>query len=235
MRLAVGLPLTLVAVFALAVTILHARQARDFERRASVGSGQVIEASSDEQSWMQHVVVELIVDGRTVTGRAPVLDPQRYRVGEEVEVLYDPDRPERILLDEERYDAASPGLLWSAVLVGGLLPMAMGWWWVRRLRRTAAANAPTFAMGVTVEQARPRWWNVRRPWVTLFPLDGPDARAVGRYPLMSGVVLGDTGTTAEVKGQVRDGGLVVARPAGSDAGAVLWPRGRLRADAPTHS
>ena len=86
-------------------------------------------------------------------------------------------------------------------------------------------------MGVTVEQARPRWWNVRRPWVTLFPLDGPDARAVGRYPLMSGVVLGDIGATAEVKGQVRDGGLVVARPAGSDTGAVLWPRGRLRADA----
>ena len=214
------------------MTIFHARQARDFERRASAGSGQVIEASSNEDSWMQYVVVELTVDGRTVTGRAPVLDPGRYRVGEDVAVLYDPDRPERILLDEERYDAASPGLLWSAVLVGGLLPMAMGWWWVRRLRRTAAADGPTFAMGVTVEPARPRWWNVRRPWVTLFPLDGPDARAVGRYPLMSGVVLGATGTTAEVKGQVRDGGLVVARPAGSDAGAVLWPRGRLRADAP---
>ena len=148
-------------------------------------------------------------------------------------MLYDPDRPERMLLDEERYDAASPGLLWSAVLVGGLLPMAMGWWWVRRLRRTATADAPTFAMGVTVEQARPRWWNVRRPWVTLFPLDGPDARAVGRYPLMSGVVLGDIGAMAEVKGQVRDGGLVVARPAGSDA--ARGPLAARDACAPTRA
>jgi hypothetical protein len=50
---------------------------------------------------------------------------------------------------------------------------------------------------------------------------------VGAYPLMAGVAVAPTRSrvTAEVKGKVRDGGLVVAR---SD-GQVLWPRGRLRA------
>jgi hypothetical protein len=72
---------------------------------------------------------------------------------------------------------------------------------------------------------RPRWWNLQRPWVTLLPLHG-DA-PVGAYPLMAGVAVAPTRSrvTAEVKGKVRDGGLVVAR---SD-GQVLWPRGRLRA------
>ena len=78
-------------------------------------------------------------------------------------------------------------------------------------------------MVVRVAESRPHWWNVRRPWVTLLPLDAVE-RAVGSYPLMAGVpTVVDAGATGEVKGHVRDGGLVVAR-----SGAVLWPRGRLR-------
>jgi hypothetical protein len=57
----------------------------------------------------------------------------------------------------------------------------------------------------------------------LLPLDAPD-QPVGSYPLMGGVpTASDAGATGEVKGHVRDGGLVVAH-----YGRVLWPRGRLR-------
>jgi hypothetical protein len=62
--------------------------------------------------------------------------------------------------------------------------------------------------------------------VTLFPLHG-DA-PVGAYRLMAGVAVAPTRPPArlpaEVKGEVRDGGLVVAR----GDGQVLWPRARLR-------
>ena len=82
-------------------------------------------------------------------------------------------------------------------------------------------------MEATVGPSRPRWWNRRRPWVTLFPLHG--ATPVGAYPLMSGVAVaapvpGADRLATDVKGNVRDGGLVVARCDGQ----VLWPRGRLR-------
>ena len=61
--------------------------------------------------------------------------------------------------------------------------------------------------------------------MTLFPLHG--TTPVGAYPLMAGVPLAAPRTdriAADVKGNVRDGGLVVARCDGQ----VLWPRGRLR-------
>ena len=58
--------------------------------------------------------------------------------------------------------------------------------------------------------------------MTLLPLDAD--QPVGSYPLMGGVPkeIGAS-STGEVKGHVRDGGLVVAHD-----GRVLWPRGRLR-------
>jgi hypothetical protein len=81
-------------------------------------------------------------------------------------------------------------------------------------------------MEAEVADARPRWWNRRRPWVTLFPLHG--ATPVGAYPLMAGAAVAPTPPPgrlpAEVKGKVRDGGLVVVR----GDGQVLWPRARLR-------
>jgi hypothetical protein len=170
---------------------------------------------------MQHVVVEYSSGGTTVEGRAPVVDASVYRVGQPVPVLFDAGG--RVLLDAERYDAASPAFYSSALFVGGALPMLFGWWWVRQVRGIAENAGPTFAMHVRVADDRPRWWNLRRPWVTILPLDAPD-RPVGSYPLMAGVPrLSDAGATGEVKGQVRDGGLVVAHD-----GRVLWPRGRLR-------
>ena len=186
-------------------------------------------ADRDEASWLQHVRVGLRLGPRVFIGAAPVADPDRYEPGQEVDVLYDPGRPERIRLDEERYDAGSPGLFWSAILVAGFLPVAMGWWWTRRLRRVAASRGPAFAMRAIVADDRPHWWNLRRPWVTLLPLDSPPggapAQPVGAYPLMAAVpVVIDAGRPTEVKGQVRDGGLVVARA----EPIILWPRGRLR-------
>ena len=85
-------------------------------------------------------------------------------------------------------------------------------------------------MEATVGPARPRWWNRSRPWVTLFPLATDDARAVGRLSAHergggAAPVPGADRLATEVKGQVRDGGLVRG-PTGR-TGAVLWPRGRL--------
>ena len=217
----IGLPIVLFAVVTLSLTIVHARDARAFERRAQVTTARIVSAAKDDGSWIQHVTVEYPGGGATRQGRAPVLDPGEYEVGQSVRVLYDDSG--RVLLDAERYDAASPAFYASALLVGGALPVLFGWWWVRRVRRIAGGTGPAFAMQVQVAELRPRWWNLRRPWVTLLPLDAPD-QPVGSYPLMGGVttVIGG-GATGEVKGHVRDGGLVVAHD-----GRVLWPRGRLR-------
>ena len=205
----------------LGLTIDNARESRAFEERAARVPGTVVDTRPDENAWRQHVTVQVDVDGETRLERAPVLDSELYRPGQSVVVLYENGR---VLLDEERYDAASPALWWSAVLVAGLLTIGMGWWWVLGCRRTARAGGPAFAMEAEVTLDRPRWWNLRRPWVTLFPLHG--TTPVGAYPLMAGVTTTPTRCrlVAEVKGKVRDGGLVVAR---SD-GEVLWPRGRLR-------
>jgi len=205
----------------IAVTIVHARDARAFERRALTTEGHIAAVPKDQQGWVQHVVVEYTTGGTSIEGQVPVVDASVYRVGQSVAVLY--DHRGRLLLDAERYDAASPAFYSSALFVGGALPILFGWWWVRQVRGIAASAGPTFAMHVRVADDRPRWWNLRRPWVTILPLDAPD-RPVGAYPLMAGVPKRSrAGATGEVKGQVRDGGLVVAHD-----GSVLWPRGRLR-------
>jgi hypothetical protein len=211
----------LLAGAGLGLTVANARESRSFEERAARVPGTVVDTRREENAWRQHVTVQFDVDGETRLARAPVLDSEAYTAGQPVVVLHEDGR---VLLDEERYDAASPALWWSAILVGGLLTIGMGWWWVRACRRTARAPGPAFAMEAEVTLDRPRWWNLRRPWVTLFPLHG--STPVGTYPLMAGVASTPTRSrlATEVKGKVRDGGLVVAR---SD-GQVLWPRGRLR-------
>jgi hypothetical protein len=213
----------LLAVAGLAVTIANGRESRTFEQRASRLPATIVDTRRDENAWRQHVTVEVDVEGQPRLARAPVLDPDEYTPGQSVVVLYEDGR---VLLDEERYDVASPALLWCAILLVGLLTIGMGWWWVHNCRRTAMREGPAFAVEAEVGPARPRWWNRRRPWVTLFPLHG-DA-PVGAYPLMAGVAVAPTRPPArlpaEVKGEVRDGGLVVAR----GDGQVLWPRARLR-------
>jgi hypothetical protein len=223
----VGLPLIALALFALVVTLVHALQARDFERHASVAPGIIARTDLDPAAVLQHVSVGFRLDARTVIARAPVADPRQYQPGQEVKVLYDPDSPEHVVLDEERYNAATPALLWSAILAAGLLTAGMGWAWIRRLRRTAAGGGPAFAMQATVAEQRPRWWNRPRLWVTLRPLDAQDP--VGAYPLMKGIPARFGLVPVEVKGTVRDGGLVVARTGDGIGDGILWPRGRLRA------
>jgi len=212
----------LLAAAGLALTAANARESRAFERGSARLPATIVDNRRDAGSWRQHVTVLVDLGDRTGLGRAPVLDSEAYTPGQSVVVLYDDGR---VLLEEERYDAASPALWWSAILFGGLLTIGMGWWWVHRCRRTASGAAPAFAMEAAVDATRPRWWNRRRPWVTLFPLHG--TTPVGAYPLMAGVPLAAPRTdriAADVKGNVRDGGLVVARCDGQ----VLWPRGRLR-------
>jgi hypothetical protein len=214
--------LVLLAAAGLGLTSANARESRHFEQRASRLPGTIVDARREEGAWRQHVTVLVSVDGRPVLVRAPVLDSAEYTPGQSVVAIYEDGR---VLLDQERYDAASPALWWSAILVAGLLTIGMGWWWVLCCRRTTRAGGPAFAMEAEVADARPRWWNRRRPWVTLFPLHG--ATPVGAYPLMGGVVAPThlpARLPAEVKGNVRDGGLVVAR----GDGQVLWPRARLR-------
>ena len=217
----IGVPIVLLAVITLSLTIVHALDARAFERRAEMTTARIVSVAKDDESWIQHVVVEYSRAGASRQSRAPVLDPGEYRVGQTVRVLYDDGG--RVVLDAERYDAGSPAFYASALLVAGALPVLFGWWWVRRVRRIAGGSGPAFAMQVQVADLRPHWWNLRRPWVTLLPLDASD-QPVGSYPLMGGVpVVIDGRATGEVKGHVRDGGLVVAHD-----GRVLWPRGRLR-------
>ena len=102
----------------------------------------------------------------------------------------------------------------------------MGWAWIHRVRRIAAGPGPAFAMQATVAEERPHRWNRTRLWVTLRPLDAPEP--VGAYPLMRGIPAQFGLVPVEVKGTVRDGGLVVARTEGGAAEGILWPRGRLR-------
>jgi hypothetical protein len=112
------------------------------------------------------------------------------------------------------------------MVVGGALPGVMGWWWTRRVRRLAAAPGPTFAMLASVADERRRPWTPRRRWVTLYSLDATadDAPPVGTYPVMldSSIPLARR-RPAAVKGNVRDGGLVVARI----DDRIAWPVGRL--------
>ena len=187
-------------------------------------------------------MVRFTVGGQQILARAPVADPKAYEAGQRVVVLYDPKHPEHVLLDKDRYNAETSFLFWAAVGVGGLLPMLFGWWWVRRLRRLARRSGPSFAVVATVGAMRPRPWNRTHDWVTLLPLDAdatpvvrsrsaadvepsPTIRPIGSYRLMTGAVVRAAGSSpAEAKGNLRPGGLVVARV----GDAVAWPGSRLR-------
>jgi hypothetical protein len=244
-RLAIGLPLLAMAAVGLLITTVHGRQSRAFERAASTTKGTIVARVPDESSWVAHVMVRFTAGGQPILARAPVADPKAYDPGQQVLVLYDPKRPEHVLLDKDRYNAETSFLFWAAVGVGGLLPMLFGWWWVRRLRRLARRSGPSFAVVATVSAMRPRPWNRTHDWVTLLPLDAdatPVARArsaaepgsfeaptkiepIGSYRLMTGaVVRAASSSPAEVKGNLRPGGLVVARV----GDAVAWPSSRLR-------
>ena len=116
LRVGIGLPIVLFALATLSLTIANARDARAFERRARVATAHIVSVAKDDQAWIQHVAVEYTVDGSPRQGRAPVIDPEQYDVGQSVRVLYDGSG--RVLLDAERYDAASPAFYgtrsWSA-------------------------------------------------------------------------------------------------------------------------
>jgi hypothetical protein len=179
-----------------------------------------------ESGGQDHLVVRFDVDGQSVVGRAPLFDRGQYDLGESVMVLYDRTDPTRIVLDKERYNLETPFLFWSAVVVGGALPGLMGWWWTRRIRRLATAPGPTFAMLATVADERRRPWTPRRRWLTLYSLDATadDAAPVGAYAVMADSSIPRCWRRpAQVKGNVRDGGLAVARV----DDRVAWPVGRL--------
>jgi hypothetical protein len=219
-----------VAVTGLLVTTVHGRESRAFERRAVRAQGVIVERLDEQASWVPHVLVRFEVPGHVlISARAPVEDAGRYVPDQSVAVLYDPQRPTHALLDQDRYNAETPFLFWSAVAVGGILPIAFGLWWVGRLRRLATRGGPSFAVVATVAEQRPRAWNRRRPWVTLHPLDVPakaldGRRPIGSYPLMAGAgVAKGTRLPAEAKGRLRQGGLVVTRV----GDGVAWPSGRL--------
>ncbi len=139
-------------------------------------------------------------------------------------MLYDDGR---VLLEQERYDAVSPALWCSAILVAGLLTIGMGWWWVHRCRRTAAGAAPAFAMEADGRPGPSPMVEPSPPLGDAVPAARGDAggrlSADGRGG-RGGACPGAVRLATDVKGNVRDGGLVVARCDGQ----VLWPRGRLR-------
>jgi hypothetical protein len=208
------------------ITSLHGRQARAFERAAGRTTGEIVERIPSESGGQDHVLVRFSVEGERFEGRAALFDAGKYDDGQKVEVLYDRADPTRIVLDEERYNLETPFLFWSAMVVGGALPGLMGWWWTRRVRRLATAPGPTFAMLASVVDDRRRPWTPRRRWVTLYSLDdtADGAAPVGTYPVMpdSSIPLASR-RPAQVKGNVRDGGLVVARV----DDRIAWPVGRL--------
>jgi Protein of unknown function (DUF3592) len=214
-------------VTGLLVTTVHGRQARAFERTALQAQAVVVRPLPAEGGWQDHVLVRFEANGRRVEAQAPAIDARKYTAGKSVGVLYDPDHPHEIRLDEERYNAEGPFLFWSAVAVGGLLPIIMGCWWVGRVRRLATVGGPAFAMVASVADEQQRPWSPKRRWVTLYSLDAASdrGRPVGSYPAMSETKLRvGTEQSAEVKGNVRDGGLVVARV----GDRIAWPRRRLR-------
>jgi hypothetical protein len=222
------LPLIALGLTGLLITTVHGRQARTFERTASLADAVVVEPLRAEGGWQDHVLVRFQAAGQDVQAQAPSFDAGQYHKGQPVKVLYDPRRPAEIRLDEERYNAEGPFLFWAAVLVGGLLPVLMGWWWVRRVRRLTTIDGPAFAMVANVADEQLRPWSPKRRWVTLYSLDAAtdDRQPVGAYPLMPETQLRvGAEQSAEVKGNVRDGGLVVARI----GERIAWPRRRLRA------
>jgi hypothetical protein len=128
---------------------------------------RIVSVAKDDRSWIQHVVVEHYRAGSDPAGRAPVLDRGVHKPV--VPVLSTTNG--RVLLDAERYDAGSPAFC-SALLVASALPSSSVGGGCGGCDASPVVPSGLRHAGADPD-VRPHWWNLRRPWVTLLPLDAP--------------------------------------------------------------
>jgi hypothetical protein len=244
-------------IFALALvgivgSVIGAREAERFHRRAVVTTATVVEGGDD-----LHVAVQLEVDGTPTVALAPVADREPYEVGEPVEVRYDPDRPAqpsgqlpaqpsgqlrpaqpsgqsrpaRVELVEQPYDLATPVAFFAGLALIAIIAGAVVVWRAVRLVRLAGSTATSFAFAGRLRH-QDRTVRREQTWVLLAALDSPaGAPPVASVPLLPGQTLPESAPfQALVKGDVRDGGTAVVLAEDQ----VLWPSGRVRVgDGPT--
>jgi hypothetical protein len=113
-----------------------------FMAAAAIAEGQVIGgdwgSGSSRSTW--HASVRFSdAHGRTIIHRDEVgTNPPSFRVGESVRVYYDPEHPERALIDRGMWSRLVPAL----VALGGILLLLGGLTQYRRIRRRAAYLGP---------------------------------------------------------------------------------------------
>ena len=228
-RLGLAGAMFLLALLGIVGSILGAREAERFQRRAVVAIATVVDGGDET-----HVAVQLDIDGVPTVAEVPVADHGPYEVGEPVEVRYDPGRPAqpsgqfrpaRVELVEQPYDLATPlafyaGLALLALVAGGVIV-----WRTLRLVRLAGSSTTAFAFAGRLRH-QDRTVRREQTWVLLAALDSPaGAPPVASVPLLPGQVLPEgTPFQALVKGDVRDGGTAVVLAEDQ----VLWPSGRVR-------
>ena len=143
--------------------------------------------------------------------------------GSDVGARVDRFDPHDVLLDTDEYPVTSVADLLLGVLLS-LIPAAtvgLRMFAVRRLRRLASGNGPSFAMLAAISGT---WPFGRRARLHLFPLDArPGTAPLCSVPLLVSVGLpAGSAFPVEVKGSPRPLGRVIVRH-GND---VLWPRVR---------
>jgi hypothetical protein len=201
--------------------VLGARDSERFERQGALAVAEVMVEGGDDS----HVPVRFVVDGRDVTAEAPVAERGPYEPGEQVEILYDPSRPQVARLVEQPFDLATPLAFFVGLALLAVTYAAVVWWRTVRLLRLARSRHTAFAFAGRLQHEE-RKVRGEQTWVLLEALDGAaGAPPVASVPILPGQPLPDASPFAAlVKGDVRDGGMAVVL-AGDE---ILWPSGRVR-------
>lgn len=113
------------------------RLAADFGQRAVATTGEVLEArpkdvavAGEPVTIYFHEVRFELPDGGTVTAETMAgTEPPIPRVGERVELRYDPDHPQRVVLDgvDHTLGAGATALALSRVMLGLALSLPVAW------------------------------------------------------------------------------------------------------------
>ena len=115
--LAFGIGLSLLCYSTLSASL---RQLDRYERSFGVVEGYEVDYSEDEEVYRPEVRF-VTPEGETIRFTGELAGGKSYEIGEEIAVIYDPDRPRQVRID-------SFGELFFVPLVSGILGLAgLGW------------------------------------------------------------------------------------------------------------
>lgn len=225
-RLALAILVGIFAAVMVAVTTANEEEARRFERSAPQTSATIVKVI-DEAT----VVVEYRQPPANRFRRATIPNLwETYDEGERVRIFYDPDDPERATLVDEPYDAETPLVFASLLLVAAPAAAAGALLRLRRIRAAVAARHTAVRARVRVlaagddeddgdddeadddHQAGPAL-------VLVSPLD--DAEPAAGY-VAPEAPIGAWEGEAEVRGTIARGSVVVV----VIGHTILWPQRR---------